>query len=188
MRCYHINNFYMSGIHAGIQSAHAQHELMLKYMIPQGELLSVPQQARDSYVEWARDHKTIIVLNGGMQGDLQQWQEFLSLSGGHKYAWASFNEDQYALNGALTNIALVLPETIYKYARDITRALEQGSELDTGLFVGNGLMLIRDDITNGWCATTSNPDGVDPEPSSWRYTEFDIHLMARLSRLNLMGA
>lgn len=186
MRCYHINNFYMSGIHAGIQSAHAQHELMLKYMAPQVTLTEMQEQARGAYIEWARDHKTIIVLNGGMQGDLQKWQEFLSLSGGHKYAWASFNEDQYALNGALTNIALVLPETIYKYARGVTRALEQNIGA-SGFFTVDGMLLVPNDIINGWDATVDDQH-VEAGPVTWTYSEFDIDLMAQLSRLNLMGA
>lgn len=123
-RCYHINNFYLGGIHAGIQSAHAQHELAMKYLSPDAAapktLFNAPAAA--AYVEWATNHKTIIVLNGGMQSDLRSWVGLLSTTT-HPHAWAEFEEAEEALNGALTNIALVLPEYVYAYASEVTKAL-----------------------------------------------------------------
>lgn len=42
MRCYNINCFYLAGIHAGIQSGHAQKEMSLKYLVKK-ELWTEPK-------------------------------------------------------------------------------------------------------------------------------------------------
>ena len=62
--------------------------------------------------DWADRDKTVIVLNGGYQSSLQELCEKLKpLSG--TYPWASFCEEQEALNGAMTAVAVVLPEYMY---------------------------------------------------------------------------
>lgn len=104
-RMYCVVNQYIAGIHAGIQSAHAMSEVFLRY----------PQRigpASHLLWDWAFDDKTMIVLNGGYQSSLQELCEKLKpLSG--TYPWASFCEEQDALNGAMTAVAVVLPEYMY---------------------------------------------------------------------------
>lgn len=180
-RCYHINNFYLSGIHAGIQSAHAQHELAMKYLVDPAYAESVHHApAKAGYLEWAQNHKTIIVLNGGMQSNLEEWAAFLT-AGLHPFAWAKFNEAEEALNGALTNIALVLPERIYAYSRSVPRAYEamdtkrpltvqrvdDGEEcrLETA---GNGVRLVA-------------PDG-----DELVFSYYELELMTKLGQCGLM--
>lgn len=190
MRCYHLNNFYCQNIMAGIQSAHAQHELMLKYLDPLNEEAKSPyhQPQIHSYLEWARNHKTIIVLNAGMQSDLQSWVEFLAPLT-HPYAWARFHEAEEALNGALTNVAVVLPERIYAFSRQITSAIQSGRSYD----------LINTDTTYVSLVPRAGgefklvrksrelvTDEFVENPEEWNYTKYDIELMSRLSKCGLM--
>lgn len=182
MRCYHLNNFYMSGIHAGIQSAHAQHELMLKYVDPTAPVIKSPFWGGqiDGYLKWAREHKTIIVLNAGMQAQLEEWASFL-LPGSHTYAWAAFRESEEALNNALTNIALVLPERIYGYARDVTKV--------RGFNIGH-VRNVRRIHDGAECQYLALDDGggklVAPDGDELSFTAFDLQLMERLSKCGLM--
>lgn len=183
MRCYHLNNFYMGGIHAGIQSAHAQHELMLKYVDPQSPVVKSPFWGAQvaGYLDWARNHKTIVVLNAGMQSNLEDWRLFL-LNGAvsHGYAWAPFYEAEDALNGAFTNIALVLPERIYGYAREVTRA----HNLDVG-----HIRAVRRIHDGAECRFYNLDDGaklVAPDGDEMHFTTFDVELMAKLSKCSLM--
>lgn len=180
MRCYHLNNFYMGTIHAGIQSAHAQHELMLKYVDPQAPIAKSPYWGLqiEGYLEWARNHKTIIVLNAGMQVNLEKWVELLS-DGSHGYAWAPFHESQEALNGALTNIALVLPERIYGYARNITkvRDMEQARRTVNRIDTGVECLYFNTDGGGKLC---------DPNGDELVFTTFELQLMSDLSKCSLM--
>lgn len=89
MRCYHFNNMYMHGIHAGIQSKHSGDEVTLKYLATKSESQGV--YARESYLDWMANHKTVVVLNAGMHGDLVKIEAFLS-SEENPYAWAPFRE------------------------------------------------------------------------------------------------
>lgn len=192
MRCYHLNNFYLSGIHAGIQTAHAQHELAMKYVHPLD--CSDNTEAADSYVNWAVNHKTIIVLNAGMQSALIEWEEFLQ-SGDHPYAWASFREAEDALNGALTNIGLVLPAKMYSMSRDILKAVaSMGHRPPVGYVVAavdtptmkvdvfqaaEGSVL----VVRHMC---DQSDTLAQVAETWTYTPYELDLMARLSRCSLM--
>lgn len=104
-RMYCVVNQYIAGIHAGIQSAHAITEMFLDY--PQRR-----NKAGNLLWDWSDKDKTIIVLNGGYQSSLQELCEKLKpLSS--SYPWASFCEEQDALNGAMTAVAVVLPQYMY---------------------------------------------------------------------------
>ena len=104
-RMYCVVNQYIAGIHAGIQSAHAIAELFRDYTPARGK-------AGKMLLDWADEDKTIIVLNGGYQSNLQILCEKLKPLT-NSYPWASFCEEQDALNGAMTAVAVVLPEYMY---------------------------------------------------------------------------
>lgn len=187
MRCYHLNNFYLAGIHAGIQSAHAQHEMAIKYLAPYRS--SGYEEAALSYMEWAEQHKTIIVLNGGMEIQLKSMLELLD-SEPHHYAYAPFCESKEALNGALTNIALVLPERMYKFARDIVSAVRGGRD---GLIVDTyGLRLMLVPVPNGFTVQFIEKvggewvGGLTRDDLVWEYSHFDIKLMEKFCYCSLM--
>lgn len=180
MRCYHLNNFYMGGIHAGIQSAHAQHELAMKYM---GDaVVKSPHfvPAKEGYIEWATNHKTIIVLNAGMQVDLKSWITKLESNSFHSFAWAPFFEAEEALNGALTNIALVLPERIYGYAREVTRARNAGTQWI------RKVNRIDDGVECRYYDTDEGAKLVAPDGDELTFTMFELQLMSDLSKCGLM--
>lgn len=107
MRCYHLSNMYLSSIQHGVQSAHAQMELFVKYKSP---------GKKNSFLfDWAENHKTMIVLNGGYLSSMNEALEFFSQPD-NPYPFVQFYESDEALGGILTNIAIVLPEKIYKTA------------------------------------------------------------------------
>lgn len=113
LRAYFFQNFYLQGIHAGIQSQHTTAELFIKYR--GGNTLEdfKSNLSKNALLyDWAENHKTTIVLNGGMQCDLEEIKGLLS-SEENPYPWAFFNEADFSLNGALTNVGIILPEKIY---------------------------------------------------------------------------
>lgn len=104
-RMYCVVNQYIAGIHAGIQSAHAIAEVFRDYT-------PARTKAGKFLLEWADEDKTIIVLNGGYQSNLQALCEKL-IPVSATYPWASFREEKDALNEAMTAVAVVLPEYMY---------------------------------------------------------------------------
>lgn len=105
LRAYFFQNMYLQGIHAGIQSQHTTAEMFVKY-------LPFEHKGLDTLYAWANNHKTTIVLNGGMQGDLEEAIKVFDTED-NPYPWAFFKESEYALGGALTNVGIILPEKIY---------------------------------------------------------------------------
>lgn len=104
-RAYFFQNFYLQGIHAGIQSQHTTAEMFVKY--------SKTEEKRIILYEWAKNHKTTVVLSGGMQCDLETLYEHLG-SDENPYPFAKFHEADFSLNGALTNVGIILPDRIFK--------------------------------------------------------------------------
>lgn len=124
MRCYFFTNMYMLAQQAGIQSQHSGQRLCNKYGM--GFCGEQNLHAIAQYKEWARDHETSIVLNAGYQINMMRLLNLLKSSNDvNQFAWAEFHESQEALNGALTSIAVVLPERIYLTARDYGSAIEK---------------------------------------------------------------
>lgn len=130
MRCYHFGNFYLSSIQQGIQAAHAQMELFIKYKEidlyeyglsagnnPPVHICEAAEKA-DMLFDWAKNHKTMVCLNGGALQDLKNIEELME-SLENKYPWSTFYEDEYSLGAILTNVAIVLPEEIYENAAKI---------------------------------------------------------------------
>jgi hypothetical protein len=109
MRFYAFTNFYLSSIQKGIQAQHCTAELFTHYN----------RQSRGGKLlyDWAQNHKTTIVLNGGNCADLKNL--FLSLRAlcdELGFPYTSFQEDEQSLNGAITCVGVVLPARIYETA------------------------------------------------------------------------
>lgn len=180
MRCYNINCMYLIGIHAGIQSGHAQKEVSLKYLVKKAH--EQGPQAVDYLTDYLENHKTVVVLNGGMYGDLLKVEKLLGKPGNTSFAWAAFRESEYALNGLLTNIAIILPEYIYAHKAIIGEHLDKvhGDDrytIDVGdwktLTIGQGEVVLR--------------DPTHQTPKEIRYTEFELELIAMINPMKLMG-
>lgn len=186
MRCYHLCNFYLAGIHAGIQTAHTHHEMAVKYLTNDSpEADSNGYFAENGYLKWANDHKTLVLLNGGMAKQLLDFEAFL-MSEDHPYAWASFREELDAINGAITNVGIVLPEKMYRGSREIVR---QKSKEAYGEYFRVGdlrckLSKMRDPGADGavFMVSLENDTGM----IAYRYTPFEMELLTRLSRCELM--
>ncbi len=110
MRLYTFVNYYLSPIQHGIQTAHVVSELSVKYYNPSSHHYML--------YDWAKNHKTIIVLNGGNQANLQEILLFLS-DPDNQYPYTHFCEDEQSLNNALTCVGIVIPEYVYEAASEI---------------------------------------------------------------------
>ena len=102
MRAYFFGNMYLSSIQQGIQAGHVIGEMSVKYGANPDSMFS----------EWAKDHKTMILLNSGMSSNLSDIVKHLSKSD-NPFNWAPFFESREALDGALTSVGIILPEEIY---------------------------------------------------------------------------
>lgn len=113
-RCYCIVNQYIAGLHAGIQSAHAIGEMAMSL---RGD--DYTATASEWYEQWLCADKTIIVLDGGYQSNLENLYELMHVC--KSYPHGRFYEEKEALNGALTALAIVLPEYMYapQYATEL---------------------------------------------------------------------
>lgn len=116
LRMYHLTMYNLSGIQKGIQSYHAGIEYLLKY--PKDKL----------FMEWARNHKTVYILNGGTsnegvvdyidkkikkthllsKGSMELHEEQLKKIG---IKYAKFNEPD--LNWSLSGIAFLVDERVF---------------------------------------------------------------------------
>jgi hypothetical protein len=114
MRFYGFGNYYLSSLQQGLQAAHAAVDLHVKYnILEQGHYDIKPCQ--DMYNDWAQNHKTMVLLNGGNSADLQDLFDFLYCEE-NPYPFVKFHEDEVSLNGALTYVGMILPEKIYSVA------------------------------------------------------------------------
>jgi len=111
MRAYFFGNQYLSSIQQSIQAAHVISEMFINYPMPAD---ATPAPAHFLY-DWAENHKTIILLNGGYSDNIRRLLiDFDDPQ--NPYPWEDFCESHEALDGALTCVGIVLPEKIYEGA------------------------------------------------------------------------
>lgn len=124
-RLYSFTNMYISPIQRGIQTAHIV-----------GELSQIHN--KDVYNQWASIDKTIVVLEGGNQKNLQNiYDSIVSSSLSKVFPFAAFYEDEDSLNGALTAVGIIVPEMIYEYTtmiRNGERSLDNVAEFDRSIY------------------------------------------------------
>ena len=96
LRLYFFVMYNLSGIQKGIQAGHAAVEYGLKY------------GKTKIYKEFAKHHKTFILLAGGGSEDMLNREKELKDWG---VDFASFNEPD--LNNSISAIAFIVPEEIY---------------------------------------------------------------------------
>jgi len=107
MRAYFFVNSWLSGIQKGLQTAHCVAEM--------ADDAETPNARTNLYREWAKVHKTIIVLEGGPHAGLVELVEFFGRQ--FNLPWASFSEDEESLNGAMTCVGIIVPEDLYERAK-----------------------------------------------------------------------
>lgn len=139
LRLYTFCNVYLSSIQQGIQSAHVTHELFVKYKY-NFELSS-------RLFDWAENHKTMIVLNGGINESLHDLYNLLTTDKlSFPAPFACFNEDEKSLGGIMTNVGIVLPEEIYDVVNYRTAVSLLGYDVfdqDAFYFIKDGKCMMR---------------------------------------------
>lgn len=102
---------YLSPIQQGIQAQHCMTDMMVKYAklhmrsgghSPHYEML----------MDWAENHKTIVILNAGGHIGVQDIRSMF-FDSDNPYAWDLFNESHYAMQGMLTCVGIILPSKFY---------------------------------------------------------------------------
>lgn len=168
MRAYFFNNMYLSSIQQGIQAAHAVTELAVKYQrcgdgfTPAGTM----------FYNWAENHKTMILLNGGYASNLQDLYDFIhaGLVNEKSYPYAKFHESEDAMGGMLTSVGVVLPAKIYE-----------------GAVAARGIKRLRrdDPIRMAWDIQQILAVEIDGQVGDIEYTKFEVELMERLGKFGL---
>lgn len=154
MRAYFFGNMYLSSIQQGIQGEHAMVAMFVKYRHQKAHL--------DTLYEWAENHKTSIYLNGGyadnllrvhneiddielhLANELVRNPDYLKSIGlgfdfsldesNFRLSHSLFHEEQASLNGALTSVAVILPECFYFRSEATMKDIEEKTS--------NGLSLL----------------------------------------------
>lgn len=107
MRYYGFGNYYLSSIQQGIQAAHCVADMFVKYA--KCPLSDTPRMLYN----WAENHKTMVLLNGGNSEDLKYLHDEFETNF-NTFAWGSFREDTQSLNGAWTHVGIIVPELVYE--------------------------------------------------------------------------
>ncbi len=118
MRFYGFGNYYLSSLQQGLQAAHTVAELFTKYQTDSVQ--------KSVLYNWADEHKTMVLLNGGNSLDLINLKshfEYLQELGMH-LPFSYFKEDEQSLNNAVTYVGIVVPGKYYEIASEIRKLRE----------------------------------------------------------------
>ena len=143
LRLYSFVNYYLSGLQHGLQTAHCVGELATSVLAEREH-----PEAASLFKSWASDHKTIIILNGGNSGGLNNLYYALTpLAAKLKLPLTRFHEDAVSLNNALTSVAIVLPDHIYdaELPDDLYLTKDGDKSLDR-MFSKDGLELTQEEL------------------------------------------
>ena len=105
MRAYFFGNMYLSSIQQGIQAAHCISDIFADHDD------NFTTESKMYLMDWAKNHKTMILLNGGFSEAIMELAEFFH-DGTNPYPWGVFREANESLNRAVTCAGIVLPEFI----------------------------------------------------------------------------
>lgn len=103
-----INGLYMNSLQYGLQTGHAISEMSL--------------QQSPIYLEWAKNNKTIIILDALNHSGLQRVYGALGILCGayntmvepeEAIPYVKFHEDEQSLSGIMTCVSVILPKHIY---------------------------------------------------------------------------
>jgi hypothetical protein len=119
MRAYFFVNAALKPVQHGLQVAHCMTEMAIDARSPNART--------KQFFEWAISHKTIIVLEGGLDHafhkGLVDLCEFLKT--GKDVMWASFTEDEETMNRMMTCVGVIVPEEVYERAQRVREKLEE---------------------------------------------------------------
>lgn len=118
MRAYFIGNMYLSSIQQGIQAAHVVGEMTARYCF--GDFIN---DQSEMYEEWIKEHKTMILLNGGYQDELIEFHRFLD-DDRNPFPFARFKEEAASLNAAWTSVGIIIPEQVYAAIAEVREGIQ----------------------------------------------------------------
>lgn len=102
-----VQSLHLNNLQAGLQTGHLISDMFMKYD-------SKCKKGKDLR-EWASNHKTIIILEGGNCLKLEENYEILKIFSKQLHLpIAKFNEDE-SLNGALTCVGIITPTGLEYY-------------------------------------------------------------------------
>lgn len=111
-----VNALYLSQLQRGLQTAHAVSEMSIQFanVIWANQRTKHDLESAEAYLDWAKDHKTIIICDGGNVAMLEDLYTTLI---DHAYHFGlplvKFYEDEASLNGALTVVGIIVPAELY---------------------------------------------------------------------------
>jgi hypothetical protein len=162
MRYYGFSNYYLSQMAIGIQNAHCVVDIINEYYIQSNSQSKIVS-------EWSRNHKTMILLNGGNQQALFDLYAMFDHPL-NPYPFGYFKEDEQSLNNALTCVGIILPEKIYE---------------------GAALLRDRRTIVGSIPGSIENPNNTKvlvpcgDSSCEYEYSEWEIVLMKKLNEYRL---
>jgi hypothetical protein len=162
---------YLSSIQQGIQSAHVISDMFMKYVTITEDYEITGDPKRIMLWDWAKNHKTMVLLNGGYGETIRELVQFFD-NQENPYPWAEFHEGEDALDGALTDVGIILPEKIYatgSYLRTL-RFSDKERALDE--IVNTGSLVIPAEVTGG-------------EVTTWDFNKWEYQLIQKLNTFGL---
>ena len=122
MRFYGFGNYYLSSLQQGLQSAHVVADLAVA-SITGGKVNTKGK----IFFDWAENHKTMVLLNGGNSAMLEALFQKFSVfeKNGMHLPFAKFHEDEQSLGGALTYVGIVVEEKYYVAAAELRSTSDQ---------------------------------------------------------------
>lgn len=173
MRYYGFGNYYLSSLQQGLQAAHVIKGLWTEY-----------EKDTESYQlaeEYARNHKTMVLLNGGNAAGLRYiYGEFKRFEAeGMILPFAKFNEDEQSLDGALTAVGIVLTEKYYNMMDFIKRNLSPAQEAYVAKWVEEGrpeweIELLKNDLIRFNISSPKNEHFIQLLADGWNQWEIDL--------------
>mgnify|MGYP001025392966 CR=1 FL=1 len=124
MRAYFFGNMYLSSIQQGIQAQHCTVAMYKKYF-PRptlvGECCFEADEQAIMLSDWAFDHETDVLLNGGYAETMHELYRDLDVYD-NPYPFAKFHEGHDSLGGVLTCVGIILPADIYEVAAEVRKS------------------------------------------------------------------
>ena len=160
MRAYYFGNMYLSSIQQAVQALHVTSEMFVKY-----SNRPLVADKNKMLFDWARDHKTVGLLNAGYSFAIADLVDFFN-DIENPYPWVEFHESEEALNGALTCVGIILPEKIYETAKIIR----------TGASSDNILSTIQ---------KTGSYTVYDVSPTMYEFTKWEFEMLKTLNKFGL---
>lgn len=134
LRFYAFTNFYISSIQHGIQTGHASVDLLRKYEQRLHDAQNsdndhlkatrVSAAINDLHVvrDWADNHKTYVILNGGDWFGVNKIFDIVAEAG---FPFCDFYEP--GLGNIRTTVGVVLPDSIFNMRREFVRTEQNPS-------------------------------------------------------------